>query len=359
MGYVNKDIPHWKEGKMSQKKELTEEYLAERFPELWAYVSPKETTDVDFNCGNLWLTTTKNKTTMVYDEKITEEYMRNVAATIALVTCKEFNQFQNILCCDTDTLRVTCVHQDTSSGNISVCLRKEIPELRYTMQEAIDEGFCDEQTFRLLVNCVDAGCFNFTFCGTPGTGKTELLKNLSSFISKHKKVITIEDVSEIHYQKINPDHNCIELKVGKMTYQDLINFSLRMNAEVILFGESIGKNAKYLLECWANGVTTMSTLHVQDARSIPDKIVNALGIRQDNERIINQLHNDVGIAILVKKKEKDGVLKRYIDQICFYYRKDGVNGQAMVVEDGVLYPKYLPAHIKKKIEDEIERDAFS
>ena len=337
------------------KQTINEQFLAERFPELWKYLSPESVTDVDYNCGNLWISTTDKITENIDDAAITESYMRNVAKTIGICTGKSFNAVDNLLCVDTDTLRVTCVHESVSNNQLSACLRKGNASLRFTMQQAIEEGFCDKITFYLLINCVLAG-FNFTFCGVPGTGKTEVLKHLSSYIPEHEKVITIEDVSELHYSKINPHHNCIELKVGITSYEECITNALRMNPSWIMFGEALGKNTQYLLECWSNGVSTMSTLHVNDARNIPDKIVNSLGLKQDTERVMNQVHNDVGIAVLLKKKvSKNNQMKRYIDQVCFYFRQEGVNGKVLIVENGVLYLKRIPAFLLAKIEKELGR----
>lgn len=341
------------------KQTMNERFLAERFPELWRHLSPDVVTDVDYNCGNLWVSTTDKITEKVDDVAITESYMRNVAKTIGIYTGKSFNAIDNLLCVDTETLRVTCVHESVSNNQLSACLRKENAALRFTFQQAINEGFCDESTLHLLINCVLAG-FNFTFCGVPGTGKTETLKHLSSYIPTQDKVITIEDVSEIHYSKINPNHNCIELKVGTTSYEDCITNALRMNPAWIIFGEALGKNTQHLLECWSNGVATMSTLHVNDARNIPDKIVNTLGLKQDTERIMNQIHNDVGIAVLLKKKvSKDNQIKRYIDQICFYFRQEGINGKVLILENGILYSKRIPSFLHAKIEKELGRSILS
>lgn len=344
---------------MEDKHIINENFLQQRFPELWKHLSPPDVTDVDYNCGNLWVSTTDHVTEKIKDETITENYMRNVAKTISLCTGKSFNAQENILCVDTNTLRVTCVHESVSNNQLSACLRKENDQLRFTMEQAIDDGFCDEPTFHFLINCVLSG-FNFTFCGVPGTGKTETLKHLSSYIPNYEKVISIEDVGEIHYSKINPSHNCIELKIGLAGYEECITKALRMNPSWLLFGEALGKNAKHLLQCWSNGVATMSTLHVNDARNIPDKILNSLGLHAGNERIINQIHNDVGIAILLKKKEiNDRQIKRYIDQICFYYRKNGINGQSLILENGTLYPERIPTFMYSKIEEETGREIFS
>ena len=344
---------------MGSEQELKEEKLMKRFPELWKYVSPQEVTDIDFNCGNLWISKTNEATQQIQDELITEKYMQNVAQSLALFSGKAFNAKDNRLCIDTESLRVTCVHESVSNGQISVCLRKEVAELRFTMDEAIEDGFCSRETFHMLINFVLYGT-NMTFCGVPGTGKTETLKNISGYIPKEDKVISIEDVSEIHYALINPNHNCVEMKIGADGYERCIIDALRMNPQWILFGESLGKNTQFLMECWSNGVSTMSTLHVNDARNIPDKIVNALGLKIDTERVVNQVHNDVGIAVLLKKTRvgKTG-LKRYIDQVCIYYRHENVNGMALVVEDGVLHKDRIPNFTRKRVEKELKRDIFS
>lgn len=343
---------------MSVKKELREENLNKIFPELWIYVLPNEVTDIDFNCGHLWVSKTNEAAKQIDDETITEEYMRNVAKKIALLSGESFNENRNRLCVDTESLRVTCIHESVSNGHISVCLRKERAELRFTMEEAVKNGFCSKETFYMLVNFMLYG-MNMTFCGNPGSGKTETLKNISSFIPKQDKVICIEDVSEIHYAAINPNHNCVEMKIGSDGYERCIIDALRMNPQWILFGESLGKNTQYLMECWSNGVNTMSTLHVSDTRNIPDKIVNALGMKIDTERVINQVHNDVGIAVLLKKKtEEKKKVKRYIEQVCIFFRNEGQNGQALVVEDGKLYSERIPSHIREKAQKELGHDIF-
>lgn len=338
---------------------ISEEFLLENFPELWKYIEPKNVTDLDFNCGNLWISKTDEITQLVDDPVINEKYMRNVANSIAIRTGTEFNPKKNRMFVATETLRVTCVYPTVSNGRISVCLRKELAEVRFTKKEAISNGFCEPDTYNLLQNCVLAKK-NMTWCGMPAAGKTEGVKKFSSYIFPYEKVITIEDTPELHFAQINPGHNCIELKTGTEGYQQCINDALRMNPAWMLFGEAIGGNTKYLLEVWSNGVATMNTLHVGDIRDIPDKIVNSSGLHEDSERITEQVYKNLGMAVLVKKKMVDKKkIKRYIDQVCFYYRKGEENGLALFVKNGVLRPECIPDFIRKEIEEEIERDIFS
>lgn len=338
---------------------ISEKFLEEYFPELWKYVEPDRVTDVDFNCGNLWISTIDAITYRVEDEEITEDYMRKVAHSIAVRTGKPFNEIKNRMYVATETLRVSCVHEIVAYGQISMCLRKETAELRFTEQEAVGSGFCSQETYNLLRNCILAHK-NVTVCGIPHAGKTETVKKFSGYIPEHEKVITVEDVAELHYSKIYPTHNCVEMNVGDGGFRQCINDSLRMNPSWIIFAESIGENTALLLETWSNGVSTLSTTHVNDTRDIPDKIINSSDLTMDSERVTNQVYKNLGVAVLMKKKTVEGnKIQRYIDQLTFYYKKDRKNGYAMVVKDGELHPDKLPDFIREEIEREIGRDVFS
>lgn len=343
----------------SNENSITEDFLKENFPELWKYVEPINVTDVDYNSGNLWISTVNEITYKVNDKNITEGYMRNVAKAISVRTGYEFNAKKDRMYVATEILRVSCVHQSTSYGNISVCLRKEIAALRFTEEEAIETEFCDQKTYNLLRNCILAHK-NLTVCGIPHTGKTETVKKFSGYIPEHEKVITIEDVAELHYAKIYPMHNCVELKVGIGGVKQCLNDSLRMNPTWIIYGEAIGENTENLLESWSNGVATISTIHTDDTRDIADKIINSADLKMDSERVTNQVYKNLGVAVLMRKKTVDGKkISRYIDQITFYYRKDRKNAYTMVVKDGVLHADKLPEFIREEIEREIGRDVFS
>lgn len=344
---------------LKDQKMISEQFIEQNYPELWKYIEADEVTDVDFNCGNLWISTVDAITYKAEDKNITEQYMRQVAKSISTHTGIPFNATTNRMFVSTEILRVTCIHESVSYGQISICLRKEIAELRFTEQEAIQKGFCSQETYNLLRNCILAHK-NVNVCGIPHTGKTETVKKFSGYIPLHEKVITVEDVAELHYSKIYPMHNCVELKTGADGFRQCINDSLRMNPSWIIFGEAIGGNTAFLLETWSNGVSTISTTHTNDTRDIADKVINSADLKMDSERVTNQVYKNLGVAVLMKKKIIDGEkINRYIDQLTFYYRKNGKNGLAMVVKDGVLYPEKMPDFIREEIETEIGRDVFS
>ena len=103
----------------------------------------------------------------------------------------------------------------------------------------------------------------------------------------------------------------------------------------------------------------MTTGHVSDARNVPDRILNMLNDRRDSDRIVNQLHTDIGVSLLIEKKlDENGNVYRYLDQVCFYDRNEADNVKALVVDKGKLDMNKIPAYLRKSIEEKIGRDLF-
>jgi pilus assembly protein CpaF len=216
----------------------------------------------------------------------------------------------------------------------------------------LEEGFCSKEILALLMNCVESH-MNLTFCGMPGIGKTECVKFFSQFIPANERVITIEDTLEIRYSKTNPGKDCVELKVSEDTfgYADAIKSSLRLNPKWIMLSEARSKEVKYLLESWSTGVRGMTTLHTDDVRNVPDRILNMLENRSDADRMENDIFQALDVGVLVRKKtDADGMKRRYIDQLCFYVRDKGVNKVEMVVFDGKCIVKELSDNVMQLFE---------
>lgn len=320
------------------------------FGPLWKYVCQDAITNIDWDSGQLWIKYANQIRKKVADPDITEDFIEKFSLIVANHESKPFNQLDYILSAETDQLRITFVHEAFAVSGRSMSIRKSLSRLRFTAREALDKGYCPEKVMHLLVNCVLCG-YNFVFCGEPGQGKTESAKFFSSFIPAHEKVITVEDLREWHYRSINPGKDCIEFKVRtNEEYGDALAVSLRLNPSWIMVAETRSREVRYLLEGWSNGVNCMTTLHVDDARKIPDRILNMLETRQDAQRLVNQIYADVGIGILMKEKvQSDGTTVHCIWQVCFYYRQQEQNGCALVVEDGILYEDRLPEFLRKRI----------
>ncbi len=327
--------------------ELGKEY----FGPLWKYVSNHEITDIDYNGKEIWLTNVYNERYQVnqqfVEEHMTPAFVEQFTQRIANVVSRQFNKRNPELEAETSDLRVTILHESVARSGRSISIRKTPPIIRITAESALQNQFCSKEIMALLINCVESH-MNLTFCGMPGIGKTECIKFFSQYIPANERVITIEDTMEIRYGKTNPGKDCIEMKVSEDTfsYAEAIKSSLRLNPKWIMLSEARSKEVKFLLESWSTGVRGMTTLHTDDVRNIPDRILNMLESRTDADRMENDVYQALDVGILIRKKRgEDNVIRRYMDQVCFYIREKGENRVEMVVFDGECILKELPSAI--------------
>ena len=332
--------------------ELGREY----FGPLWEYVADETITDIDYNGTEVWITNIQNERYQLdpayVEENITPSFVEQFTQRIANVVSRQFNKRNPELEAETSELRVTILHESVARSGRSISIRKTPPVIRITQESAIKEGFCTKEILALLINCVESH-MNITFCGMPGIGKTECIKFFSQFIPANERVITIEDTMEIRYAKTNPGKDCIELKVSEDTfgYAEAIKSSLRLNPKWIMLSEARSTEVKYLLESWSTGVRGMTTLHTDDVRNVPDRILNMLQSRTDADRMENDVYQALDVGVLIRQRiGADQKLYRYIDQVCFYIREKGLNRIEMVVFDGKCITKELPEAVMRLFE---------
>lgn len=326
------------------------ELQEEDFGVFLPYVQKKEVTDIDFNGHELWITDLERGRYCAND-LVTEEFVEEFTHRIANRVNKPFNQMHNILEAETNTLRISIIHESAAVSGRSICIRKSLPEVRHTIESMLDSNYCSLSVLNLFINCVKAK-MNFAFCGEPGVGKTECAKFFSTFIPTNQRVITIEDNLEMHFREINPENDCVELQVGKeLSYTDAIKLCLRQNPKWIILSEARSTEVQYLLEQWSTGVSGFTTLHLDDLRNLPDRIMNMIGRARDAGRLENYIYEFVSVGVLIRQRENEkGRMERYIDQVCFYDRNQGKNNIYMLVEDGQLLSKEIPNDIKRRME---------
>lgn len=341
---------------------LKDEDIQKTFPAIWRYLEDPDVTDLDYNCGNIWQSRVEEIPIRVVDSSLTEKDWENFSALVGKSVNCNFNPREHTAMADTQTLRITCLHKSQSkSGSTNVNIRKSHGGLRISRSTAIESGYCSEEIMNMLENCVRA-YKSIVFCGIPASGKTECLKLFASVIPKHEKVITIEDVAEIHYPLVNPGASCAELKVVKGNYSAPVETALRMNARRLLMGEIRSENdMEAFLECVSNGIPIMTTTHTNDARLFPDRGVNLLHDGASAERVKASLYSYVDISVLLKlRASREGKIKRYIDQVCFFFRDDTLdkNYGVLVVDEGKLYKDRIPNEVRARIEEVIGHDMF-
>ena len=340
--------------------ELGREY----FGPFWKFICNDEITDIDFNGNELWLTNTWNERYMVNPaytgENITPAFVEQFSQKIANVVSLQFNKRNPCLEAETSELRVTILHESVAKSGRSISIRKTPPVVRLNIEKALAEEYCTKEILSLLINCVLAK-MNIVVCGNPGNGKTECVKFLSSFNPAHERVITIEDTMEMRYGVSNPGKDCIEMKVSEelFDYAAAIKTSLRLNPKWIMLSEARSKEVKYLLESFSTGIKGMTTIHTDDVRNIPDRILNMLESRVDADRLENDIYQSVDVGILVnRRKMENGLIKRFIEQVCFFERENGHNSICIPVMGGILSKEKITPSVRMQFQKRGIEDPF-
>ena len=319
-----------------------------QFGVFWKYLSQPDVTGVNYSNNKLWVTDLK-KGRYKAEEEISDGFLSQFANVIANCVNKQFNDVNPVLEADTKEFRISILHPSVAKSGMSVSMRKSPPMVRNTIDNLIKQHFCEEEILHLLMNCVRAKMI-IVFGGEPGVGKTELAKVAMQFIDENSRVITIEDSLELHYGEINKGHDHVELQVKDgFDYKDAIKASLRQDPDWLMLSEARSSEVVSLLESWSTGVSGFTTIHLDDLRKLPDRILNMMDEKKDAERMENRIYSDVNAGVLVRMvKQKDGCIKRYLEQFCFYSRENGENRIYMIVEDGKKVSDKIPDEIKKK-----------
>ena len=326
-------------------------FQKENFGELLPYIQDKNITDINYNGSDVWVEHLE-KGILKTDIKLSQGFVEQFAVRIANMVSQQFNDVNNILEAETDTLRISIIHPSVTNTGYSISIRKTPAVMRMTEQAMIESGYCTSEILHLLKNCIRAK-MNMVFCGTPGAGKTELLKFLTRYIPIEEKVMTIEDNLEIHYKDINPGANCVELKVNEdlFTYTAAIKAALRQNPQWVLLSEARSVEVKYLMECFSTGLHGLTTLHTDDTRKIPDRIQNMMQDSYAASRMENDIYSFLNVGILLcKKATGNGKVFRFVDQICLFDRIGEENRKYLIVENGKVVSREISENIRKKFQ---------
>jgi pilus assembly protein CpaF len=112
---------------------------------------------------------------------------------------------------------------------------------------------------------------NVIISGGTGAGKTTLLNALSSFISEHERIVTIEDAAELtlrqrHVVRLETRPANIEGQ-GAVRQRQLVINALRMRPDRIIVGEVRGEEALDMLQAMNTGHDgSLTTIHANSAR---------------------------------------------------------------------------------------------
>lgn len=173
-----------------------------------------------------------------------------------------------------DGSRLHVAIPEITAEHWAVNIRKHIAQC-FSLHQLSDAGVLSREMANLLILAI-AGGKNILISGGTQAGKTTLLNALASEIPFSHRVITIEEVFEIH--PYLPD--VIQMQTrganlqgeGEITLRRLVKEALRMRPNRIIIGEVREAEALDLLIALNSGLPGMGTIHANTARDAVMKL---------------------------------------------------------------------------------------
>src|SRR2546426_9259046 len=201
-----------------------------------------------------------------------------------------------------------------------------------------------------LSHCVKAR-MNCLISGGTGAGKTTLLNVLSSFISNHERIVTIEDAAELqlrqeHVARLETRPPNVEGK-GAIRQRELVINALRMRPDRIVVGEVRGAEALDMLQAMNTGHDgSLTTVHANAPRDALSRIETMIAMGATNlpERAMRHQASSALDLLVHLERMEDGsrkvtkiteVLRMESDVITlqdlFEYRVEHVTPERVVI----------------------------
>jgi pilus assembly protein CpaF len=163
---------------------------------------------------------------------------------------------------------------------------RRFPAERLKAEDLVTLTALTQPMLDFLGHCVRAR-LNCLISGGTGAGKTTLLNVLSSFISEHERIVTIEDAAELqmrqeHVARLETRPANVEGK-GAVRQRQLVVNALRMRPDRIVIGEVRGEEALDMLQAMNTGHDgSLTTVHANAPRDALTRIETMIAMGATN-----------------------------------------------------------------------------
>jgi pilus assembly protein CpaF len=174
-----------------------------------------------------------------------------------------------------DGSRIHAVIPDITKRCPAINIRK-FTRLDLTLDEFVTQGVLSRENADFLKSAMLNGA-NVVVSGSTAAGKTTFLRTLLNTYSKHTRIITCEEVFELHLSSFN----LVAMQTrdrglegtGEITLRDLVKASLRMKPERLVLGEVRSVEALELLIALNSGMPGATTVHANSAKETLFKLI--------------------------------------------------------------------------------------
>lgn len=248
-----------------------------------------------------------------------EEFLKSAARNIAQYTNKRITKhtarFDSRL---PDGSRVHVVMPKCSRKGLCISIRK-FARQNFTLEGLIEGGSLTAQAKEFIEIVVKLEK-NIIVSGGTGSGKTSFLNAISCKIPEAKRIIVIEDSSELQLQQ--PHVLSFETTQadkhgqGAISIRELFHSALRMRPDRIIIGECRGGEALDLIQAMTSGHGgSMSTLHANtafDALNRLETMALMSGVDIPLKAIRSQIASAINVIVQLTREDTG---KRVVTEI--------------------------------------------
>ena len=112
-------------------------FQEDNFGELLPYVKDTNITDINYNGSDVWVEDLE-KGILKTNVKLSQAFVEQFSTRIANMVSQQFNDVNNILEAETDTLRISIIHPSVTNTGYSISIRKTPAVMRLTEKGMVE-----------------------------------------------------------------------------------------------------------------------------------------------------------------------------------------------------------------------------
>src|SRR5688572_19857748 len=217
---------------------------------------------------------------------------------------------------------------------------RRFPAERLKAEDLVTLTALTQPMLDFLSHCVKCR-LNVLISGGTGAGKTTLLNVLSSFISPHERVVTIEDAAELqlhqeHVARLETRPANVEGK-GAIKQRQLVVNALRMRPDRIVVGEVRGEEALDMLQAMNTGHDgSLTTVHANTPRDALTRVETMIAMGATNlpEKAMRQQIASAIQIVVQQTRLADGTRK-----VTTVSEITGMEGDIITMQDIFVFEK--------------------